>query len=154
MSYKIVSSCCMHVNVPTPIQLVWRVCFLGPHICPARSMCSRSALLSTSLCSWSCRCRCSACACRSVKYWLTSGPGWRISRNYRRERRGRVLYLPSLAMYSDSGLPFCSSSYIVYICSDVGGGPIGAKNLSRNRVPPWLPHHPCTQPRGHIHPMT
>ena len=89
--YKMVKvlSCCMHVNVLTLIsfsQLVLRVGLLGPHICPACSMCSRSALFSTSLCSWSCRWRCSACSCRSVKYCLPLGPGWRMSRNYRSER--------------------------------------------------------------------
>ena len=150
VSYKMVKvlSCCMHVNVLTLIlfsQLILRVGFLGPHIFPACSMCSRSTLLSTSLCSWSCRWRCSACSCRSVKYCLPLGPGWRMSRNYRRERE-YCFKTPCLSMYCDSTLPFCSSSYIVYICSDIGGGPIGAKNLSRDRVPPWLPHFPCAQP--------
>ena len=101
--YKMVKvlSCCMHVNVLTLIlfsQLVLRVGLDGPHICPACSMCSRSALFSTSLCSWSCCWRCSACSCRSVKYCLPLGPGWRISRNYRRERE-RVLFQNTLSLY-------------------------------------------------------
>ena len=119
--YKMVKvlSCCMHVNVLTLIlfsQLVLRVGLLGPHICPACSMCSRSALFSTSLCSWSCRWRCSACSCRSLKYCLPLGPGWRMSRNYRRERESIVSkHLVSLCIVTQRYHSVVEVTYSVHL---------------------------------------